>query len=511
MDDQSLLQRYVLERSETAFAELVQRHLGLVYFAALRQTGDRAAAEDVTQEVFTDLARKARSLHGRATLTGWLYTSTRYAALHARRGEQRRRRRETEAHVMQEVMRTDGRPPDWERLRPLIDDALHVLDTAEREAVLLRFFQNRAFAEIGLALSVSEDAARKRVDRALDKLSGILSRRGVTSTAVALATALSAHAAGLPPSGLAASVTGTALASLGTGATTAGVLGGVLANVLSSAKFLTVTAVAIVASVSVATMQTRAEQAARSELAALAREQRTGESRAREFERRIAAAEQRLQAADADAAQLLKAVQEAAPRFAFPTGSAVCLAFVIDTSGSMRNPNDGKLWSAVDLAIEQALAAQPDARFVMGFNADGRMMFGGESGWLPLNADTRAAIAQALRSYDQDSISNPVPGIYRAMRELPPSGATGARLHVCVIGDEFIDQEAPVFRRLNELNVADATGRRAATISAIQLPTTIRYTAGKMGNTGLKFQSLMSEVAKLHGGRYTLLPMDVLP
>ena len=106
----------------------------------------------------------------------------------------------------------------------------------------------------------------------------------------------------------------------------------------------------------------------------------------------------------------------------------------------------------------------------------------------------------------QETASSPVPGIYRAMRDLPAAGKGAARLHVCVIGDEFINQAEPVLRRLDELNPADASGSRRATISAVQLPTTVRYSGPTMGNTGLKFQALMKEVTKQHGGTYELLP-----
>src|SRR5476651_12320 len=126
MNDSDLLRRYAEERSEESFAELVRRHVNLVYYAALRQTGgDATLAEDATQVVFTDLARKAESLLGRPALTGWLYTSTRFAAAKARRGERRRQAREQEAHLMHELTHDSAPATDWERLRPVIDDALH--------------------------------------------------------------------------------------------------------------------------------------------------------------------------------------------------------------------------------------------------------------------------------------------------------------------------------------------------------------------------------------------------
>src|SRR5688572_7841136 len=164
-DDPTLLRRYAQNFSEEAFAELVRRYLNLVYFAALRQTGGRQAlAEEVAQTVFTDLSRKARSLVGRPVLSGWLYTSTRFAARKVLRAEARRRAREQEAYAMQVIaVQNHEARVDWERLRPAIDDALHTLEETDREAVLLRFFEGRAFAEIGAALRITDEAARKRV------------------------------------------------------------------------------------------------------------------------------------------------------------------------------------------------------------------------------------------------------------------------------------------------------------------------------------------------------------
>lgn len=212
-DDGELLRSYVEQNSEQAFAELVNRHLGLVYHAALRQTGGNAhRAQDVAQTVFVDLARKAKSLTHHPVLSGWLYTSTRYAASKVARSEQRRQAREEGAQLMNELTAHSSSSADWNQLRPIIDDALHALNERDREAVLLRFFEGKPFAEVGAKLAVSEDAARVRVDRALDKLRALLSRRGVTSTSAALATLLANEALAVAPAGLALKITGVALA-----------------------------------------------------------------------------------------------------------------------------------------------------------------------------------------------------------------------------------------------------------------------------------------------------------
>ena len=213
-DDAELLRRYADDGAEDAFAELVQRHVNLVYSAALRQLhGDAHLAADATQLVFTDLARKARSLVGHRVLAGWLFTSTRFATAKLVRGERRRHAREQEAQLMHELNHDDSAAHlDWQKVRPVLDEALGELAENDREAILLRFFEGRDYAGVGARLHLADNAARMRVDRALDKLRGLLARRGVTSTTSALAAALANQAVAAAPVGLAATVTGAALA-----------------------------------------------------------------------------------------------------------------------------------------------------------------------------------------------------------------------------------------------------------------------------------------------------------
>lgn len=215
MDDATLLRRYAQNRSETDFAELVRRHLNLVYSAALRQVnGDAHLAQDVTQLVFTDLARKASSLAGHRVLAGWLFTSTRFAAAKLVRAERRRRIRDQEAELMQPSDPSDSL--DWERVRPVLDEALAELNEQDREAILLRYLEGRNFTDVGAKLALSDNAARMRTDRAVDKLRGLLARRGVRSSATALSLALANQAVVAAPAGLATTVTGAALATAGT-------------------------------------------------------------------------------------------------------------------------------------------------------------------------------------------------------------------------------------------------------------------------------------------------------
>lgn len=216
--DAELLQRYVREDSHAAFAELVRRHLPLVYSAALRQLGgDAHLAQDVAQEVFAALARKCRTLGGRASLAGWLYLGTHHAAAQTVRALRRRRAREQEAHLMHEMLAAENGAADWTTVRPVLDDAMRQLGATEREAVLLRYFARRPFDEIGAALDLSSDAARMRVERALEKLRRVLAARGIASTGAALATMLADAAATTLPEGLAGEVSRAALAGSGSG------------------------------------------------------------------------------------------------------------------------------------------------------------------------------------------------------------------------------------------------------------------------------------------------------
>src|SRR6266487_1677810 len=170
--DTELLQRYATDHSESAFSELIRQHVDLVYSAALRMVnGDVHRAQDVAQQVFSELARQAKRLAGHPALAGWLYTTTRLMAIRANRTEHRRKAREQEANAMNELLREPApEEPDWERLRPVLEDAMHELGEKDRFAVLLRFFQNKSLKEVGAALDLTENAARMRVERALEKL-----------------------------------------------------------------------------------------------------------------------------------------------------------------------------------------------------------------------------------------------------------------------------------------------------------------------------------------------------
>ena len=202
VEDRQLVSQYASQRSDDAFAELVRRHLDMVYATALRLVnGDRHLAEDVAQNVFADLARKSKDLTGVNSVCGWLYTSARFAASNAVRTEVRRRDREQTAHELMNATNASPATPDG--LKYLIDEALDQLSDQDREAVLLRYFESKEFSLVGASLGVTENAARMRVDRSLDKLRAILEKRGINTTGVALSAAFSGWAAEKAPVALA--------------------------------------------------------------------------------------------------------------------------------------------------------------------------------------------------------------------------------------------------------------------------------------------------------------------
>jgi RNA polymerase sigma factor (sigma-70 family) len=206
LDDHELLAEFARNGSETAFAALVTRHVNLVYSAALRFTGNPHHAEEITQAVFIILARKAGTLSPRIVLSGWLYQTARLTAANFVKGEIRRQRREQEAYMQS----TEPEPAVWEHIAPLLDEAMGRLGETDRNAIVLRFFENKTAQEVGAALKLNEAAAHKRVSRALEKLRKIFTKRGVTLTATAIAGAVMANSVQAAPAGLAATISATA-------------------------------------------------------------------------------------------------------------------------------------------------------------------------------------------------------------------------------------------------------------------------------------------------------------
>ncbi|MGA3285202.1 MAG: DUF6263 family protein [Verrucomicrobiota bacterium] len=229
MDDIELLAQYARHDSETAFTTLVERYVNLVYSTALRSVGNTHAAEEITQAVFIILARKAQSLSKRTVLSGWLYRTARLTAANFLRTEIRRARREQEAY-MQSLLNepSPGMDDAWRQIAPLLDDAMGRLGERDRNAVVLRFFENKSLAHVGAALGASEDAAKMRVNRALEKLRQFFTKRGVSSTTAIIAGVISANSVQAAPVGLAVTISATAAKGSAVAATTLTLVKGAL-------------------------------------------------------------------------------------------------------------------------------------------------------------------------------------------------------------------------------------------------------------------------------------------
>jgi RNA polymerase sigma factor (sigma-70 family) len=217
--DHELLRCYAEHGAEEAFAELVKRHIDLVWAAAWRVSGDRELARDVAQTVFTDLARKAKKLPGGTVLPGWLYRAACYAAAMHIRGEARRAQRERQAMQEKHLQQADAAEAQAAaELQPVLDAALADLTETDRDAVVLRFLAGRSLAEVGATLGTNDDAAQKRVSRALEKLREAFRKRGVAVSGGIVAAALGVAGAQAAPVGLGGAIATAALAGVGTAA-----------------------------------------------------------------------------------------------------------------------------------------------------------------------------------------------------------------------------------------------------------------------------------------------------
>jgi len=227
MDDLALLREYAAKKSEAAFETLVARYINVVYSAALRQVGDPHLAEEIVQAVFIILARKAGGMGKGTLLLGWLVRTARFTASAQIRAAGRRRQREQEAYMERSTVETS---PDstWELMSPLLDEALASLNAQDRQAVLLRFLEQKSLAEVGASLAVNEDTARKRVARALEKLRQFFAKRGVVLAAAAIGGAMSANAVQAAPAGLAGAVAAAAFAHTAAGGSTLALVKGAL-------------------------------------------------------------------------------------------------------------------------------------------------------------------------------------------------------------------------------------------------------------------------------------------
>jgi RNA polymerase sigma factor (sigma-70 family) len=252
-DDMALVREFAASQSEHAFETLVSRHVNLVYSAALRQAHDADLAQEITQAVFIILARKAGSLSPKTVLSGWLYRTARFAANDALKIQRRRQLREQEA-FMDGVLQNES-DAAWEQLSPLLDEAMARLRDKDRDAIVLRFFENKDLKEVGAALGVEERAAQKRVARGLEKLRIFFAKRGVDSTATGIAEKISANSIQVSPVALAKTISAVAItkgAAAG-GSTLALVKGALKIMAWTKAKTAIVAGMAVILAMGTAT------------------------------------------------------------------------------------------------------------------------------------------------------------------------------------------------------------------------------------------------------------------
>jgi RNA polymerase sigma factor (sigma-70 family) len=271
LTDQHLLREYAERRSEAAFGEVVARHVDFVYSAAMRMVRDPHLAQDVTQNVFVALAQNARDLTDRPILAGWLHRTARNFSGKAVRSELRRRARERQAATMNDLVSTE---PDalWDDVAPELDAALDELSDPDRDAVLLRYFDRKSAREMAQALGTSEEAAQKRVSRAVERLREVFAQRGIAVGASGLVLLISANGVQAAPAGL--------VLSISTIAALAGTTSAATATATSAAKALTMTTLqkvlitaTITAAVGTAIYEARQTSALRAQVRTLQQQQ----------------------------------------------------------------------------------------------------------------------------------------------------------------------------------------------------------------------------------------------
>ncbi|MCI0744281.1 MAG: sigma-70 family RNA polymerase sigma factor [Verrucomicrobia subdivision 3 bacterium] len=267
-ESQQLLAQYVQTGSEAAFQELVSRYVDLVYSVALRLVeGDTHRAEDVAQTVFVDLARMAHALSPNVMLGGWLHRHTCFVAGNTMRGERRRQSRERQAVEMNVLH--DHSDADYLSIAPILDEAINQLNEADRTAILLRFFEQRDLRSVGESLGTNEDAARMRINRALEKLESLLKHRGVTTSAAVLAVTLSANAIQVAPIGLAVTISAAAFSATGIATAATATTKAIAMTTLQKALIGTT----LVAAIGVGMYEARQASVARAQIGTLQRQQ----------------------------------------------------------------------------------------------------------------------------------------------------------------------------------------------------------------------------------------------
>ena len=245
-DDQFLIRNFVKEKDADSFEVLVHRYTGLVYHAALRRGAPHALAQEITQDTFATLARKASTLTHHENLAGWLHTTALFTCRNTLRKE-RRHSEKMENFRANSAPATNGH--EWDTVSPILDEAIGALRPPDREVVLQRYFSGQTTREIAAASGKTEAATQKRITRALKKLSILLGRRGVTLSTTALAAGLGAQLARSVPEGLAAAVLKTALAASNATVAATTASSAITLNILATSKFAAVALVFIGAAI----------------------------------------------------------------------------------------------------------------------------------------------------------------------------------------------------------------------------------------------------------------------
>jgi RNA polymerase sigma factor (sigma-70 family) len=392
--DLDLLGQFTRDHSQDAFTTLVNRHVNLVYSAALRQVRSPQLAEEVSQSVFSDLARNAGKLKPDTILTAWLYQVARRTAIDVVRREARRQLRE---QIATETNAMNATTADWTHIEPFLDEAMHTLDETDRAAVLLRYFENKSLREVGESLGASEDAAQKRVSRAVERLREFFAKRNMTVGAGGLTVLISANAVQAAPVGLAATVA-TAAVLAGTAASTSTVIAATKAIAMTTIQKTLITAT-IAAAVGTGIYEVHQAAQLRGQVQTLQQQQAPLAEQIRQLQRERDDAKNRLVELETENAQL-KSNQNAAELLKL-RGEVARLR------NDVNDPTDASAKALVAKMnkLKQRLAETPNAKIPELQFLTEQDWLNAANGKLDTDADYRRALA-SLRSAAESKVAS---------------------------------------------------------------------------------------------------------